>query len=126
MMSAAGRAMRRHRPHGPAEFFLECVADSLARITQACPEALVGVEVGVEDVPDVAAQWSSRVPLAAAQEAVAGSAARIVVYRRPVEHRAGTRASLRRLVHSTLVEQVSALTGITLDRLDPEGDAYDD
>ncbi len=122
MSTAVGQYLRRQRPIGPAEFFVQCVGDALARITEACPEALVGVEVGMEDVPDVTGQWSDRVPLAAAQESVPGSPARIVIYRRPVEHRATTRRSLRRLVHSTLVEQVSALTGIPVDRLDPEGE----
>jgi len=126
LSTAAGQALRRTRPAGPAEFFVQCVGDSLAKITEACPEALEGVEVGLEDAPDVTGQWSSRVPLAAAQESVAGRPARIVIYRRPIEHRANSRRALRRLVHSTLVEQVSALTGITVDRLDPTGESGPD
>ncbi len=122
MSTSVGQSLRRQRPIGPAEFFVQCVGDALARITEACPEALEGVEVGMEDVPDVSGHWSNRVPLAAAQESVPGSPARIVVYRRPVEHRATTRRSLRLLVHSTLVEQVSALTSIPIERLDPDGD----
>jgi len=122
MSAAAGPMLRRQRPVSPAEFFMQCVGDALARITEACPESLIGVEVGMEDVPDVTGQWSTRVPLAAAQEATSGGPARIVIYRRPVEHRATTRRSLRRLVHSTLVEQVAALTGITVEQLDPEGE----
>jgi predicted Zn-dependent protease with MMP-like domain len=123
LASVAGATLRRQRPVSPADFFLQCVSDSLARITQACPEALAGVEVGMEDVPDVTGHWSSRVPLAAAVEASAGRAARVVMYRRPIEHRASSRRTLRRLVHSTLVEQVSALTAIPVERLDPDGDA---
>lgn len=123
--SVAGQALRRHRPTSRAEFFVQCLSDSLARITAAAPEALVGVEVGLEDVPDTSGQWASRVPLAAAQDATPTSAARIVVYRRPIEHRATTRPQLRSLIHGTLVEQVSALTGIPADRLDPDEDEDD-
>ena len=117
----AAQALHRHRPAGPAEFFVQCLTDCLARIGDACPEALVGVDVGLEDVPDPRRHWSDRVPLAAAQEATADSLARIVVYRRPIEHRAGDRSQLRALVLQTLVEQVSALTGIPVERLDPDG-----
>ena len=67
--SVAGRALRRERPVARGEFFVQSLSESLARITAAAPEALVGVEVGLEDVPDMAGQWSTRVPLAAAQEA---------------------------------------------------------
>lgn len=124
--SLAGKALRRHRPVSRAEFFMQCLSESLARITAAAPEALVGVEVGLEDVPDMADQWSARIPLAAAQDASPTSPARIVVYRRPIEHRATSRRQLRSLVHGTLVEQVSALTGIPVDRLDPDdGDDED-
>ncbi|MGV8850178.1 MAG: metallopeptidase family protein [Propionibacteriaceae bacterium] len=124
--SVAGRALRRHRPTSRAEFFVQCLSDSLARISAAAPEALVGVEVGLEDVPDMTGQWSSRVPLAAAQDATPTSSARIVVYRRPIEHRATTRRALRSLIHGTLVEQVSALTGIPAERLDPDDEDDED
>lgn len=123
--SVAGRALRRDRPVSRSEFFLQSLSESLARITAAAPEALAGVDVGLEDVPDMKDQWSSRVPLAAAQEATATSPARIVVYRRPIEHRATTRRQLRALIHGTLVEQVSALTGIPVERLDPDDEDED-
>ena len=124
--SVAGRALRRDRPVARAEFFVQSLSESLARITAAAPEALVGVEVGLEDVPDMAGQWSTRVPLAAAQEATPTTPARIVVYRRPLEHRATTRRQLRSLIHGTLVEQVSALTGIPVERLDPDDEDDED
>lgn len=124
--SVAGRALRRERPVARGEFFVQSLSESLARITAAAPEALVGVEVGLEDVPDMAGQWSTRVPLAAAQEATSTTPARIVVYRRPIEHRATTRRQLRALIHGTLVEQVSALTGIPVERLDPDDEDDED
>ena len=45
----------------------------------------------------------------------------MVVYRRPLERRAATRKGLRILVFRTLVEQISGITGIGLDELDPNG-----
>ncbi len=122
----ASRALSRHHPTAHGEFFVQCLTEALARISDACPEALSGVDVGLEEVPDTTGQWSDRVPLAAAQEATPDSLARIVVYRRPIEHRATSRTQLRRLVFRTLVEQVSALTGITVDRLDPDGESAED
>ena len=50
----------------------------------------------------------------------------VVLYRRPLEHRARTRKGLRILVFRTLVEQLHALTEIPLEELDPEGWATDD
>ncbi|MDO5285757.1 MAG: metallopeptidase family protein [Actinomycetia bacterium] len=123
--TSAAQALLRLRPAGPADFFVQCLTDALAQIRDACPEALVGVDVGLEDVPDTRRQWSDRVPLAAAQEATPDSLARIVVYRRPIEHRASDRQGLRTLVLQTLVEQVSALTGIPVERLDPDGTSED-
>ena len=47
--------------------------------------------------------------------------AQIVLYRRPLEHRASSRQGLRILVHRTLVEQLSALTGVPTSEIDPLG-----
>lgn len=104
-----------------AEYFLQCARDSLQIISQNCPQALAGIDIGVEDVPggsfDISAM--DRVPLAAAMEASKERAARIVIFRRPLERRAADRADLRWLVHSTLVEQLSALTHYPMHELDP-------
>jgi hypothetical protein len=68
--------------------------------------------VGVEDVPLLKTAWSGdRVPMSAALEPSKGRPAQIVIYERPLEHRASNRAALRSLVHRTIVEQLSALTG---------------
>ena len=123
--TVAGRALRRSRPVGRGEFFLRCVTESLAQIADHAPHALIGVDIGVEDVPDTTGAWSHRVPLAAAQDATPDTLARIVVFRRPIEHRASNRRQLRSLVLRTLVEQVAALTGIPVTTLDPEGDDED-
>ncbi|WP_331715771.1 metallopeptidase family protein [Tessaracoccus coleopterorum] len=40
-----------------------------------------------------------------------------MIFERPLEHRAGSRSQLRDLVHQTIVEQLSALTGRSIEEL---------
>jgi zinicin-like metallopeptidase len=109
------------------DFFAESLRSSVARTVTACPQAMIGVDVGFEEVPSNLNGWhAERVPLAAAIPARAGNNAQVVLFRRPLEHRATTRAELRTLIHRALVEQLSALTGISLDDLDPSGRSGDD
>lgn len=118
--------LKRKRPTGAVDYFIQCVTTTLSDIERARPEALAGIDIGLEDVPDPSTLWTSRVPLAVAQDATEHSPARIVVYRRPIEHRALNRRELRELVFSTIVEQVSAVTGISVDDLDPTGRREED
>ena len=108
----------------PADFFTDCLRASIARTARVCPRALVGIDIGYEEVPGNLETWrSARVPLAAAVPARSGQNGQVVLFRRPLEHRASSRADLRRLVHRALLEQLSALTGIGLGGLDPSGEA---
>ena len=103
--------------------FTDAVADSVARIARRCPQALIRVQIGWEEVPHLAVAWTGhQVPLAAAIEATEELPARVVVYRRPLEQRAATSRGLAILVHRTIVEQLAALTGIPVDDIDPESD----
>ena len=108
-----------------AGFFADCLRGSLARITETRPEVLVGVEVGFEDVPTLTDGWYDSVPLAAAVSARPGSPAQVVLYRRPIEHRTTGRRELARLIHRTIVEQLSALTGIETSEIDPAADDWE-
>ena len=109
------------------DVFTACVRSSVHRISEACPRALVGIDVGFEDVPSALGSWhEGRVPLAAAVAVRPQQPGQIVLYRRPIEHRAATRRELRVLVHRTIVEQLSAITGIGPDELDPTGLGGDD
>jgi hypothetical protein len=110
-----------------AEFFNDAVQAALERIGRQCPEALFGITVGIEDVPPVDGGWAThRVPLAAALEGTAERPAQVVIYRRPLEHRAMTRRGLRILVYRTIVEQLSAVTGRSVDEIDPDGAGADE
>jgi hypothetical protein len=117
-----GRAVSPATSPSKADFFLEVVHEAVERIAARSPEALVGVTFGVEDVPFLETAWTgNQVPLAAALEATEDRMAQVVVYRRPLEHRAATRTGLRILVYRTVVEQLSALTGRSVDEIDPDG-----
>lgn len=114
------------RPSGRTEFFDLAVRASVERITRHCPEALQGVTLGVEDVPFLEGGWGgSEVPLALAVEPTEETPGQVVVYRRPLEHRAATRQGLTILVHRTIVEQLAAVTHYTADQIDPEPDDED-
>jgi len=118
---------RPSRPATKADFFTETVQEAVERVAEQCPEALVGVTFGVEDVPYLATAWSGdQVPLAAAIQGDEDHLSQVVVYRRPLEHRAASRRGLRILVYRTIVEQLSALTGRSVSEIDPEGAGADD
>ena len=116
-----GRTVPLQRPTPRSDYFVDCVAEAVALVQQSCPSVLVGVDIGSEEVPGRTVLWrEDRVPLAAAVDATPTEAARIVLYERPLEHRAISRAALRELVHRTLVEQLSALTGRSVTDIDPD------
>jgi hypothetical protein len=123
--SPVGQRLRERRPGLPSDFFFHCVADSVAQVARHCPEALAHVDIDVEEVPDLSEPWLTQAPLAVAREATLDRLAQVVLYRRPIELRCTSRANERDLVHTTLVEQLSQLTGIAVERLDPD-EPHDD
>lgn len=122
-----GSAARVSRQRNREAVFTDAVTASVVRIGRQCPEALRSVDIGVEEVPHLPTAWSgNQVPLAAAVEATEDRFAQVVVYRRPLEHRATSPRGLRILVHRTIVEQLAALTGLGPDTIDPEGYGIDE
>ncbi|MDR0415875.1 MAG: metallopeptidase family protein [Propionibacteriaceae bacterium] len=124
--SPAGPRLRAQRPSLASRYFVDCVATTIDDIAEHCPEALPHVDIGIEEVPDVADLWSPHVPLATARDAGPNHAAQIVVYRRPIEFRCSDRHQIQQLVFTTVVEQLSQVTGISIDRIDPEHHRTDD
>lgn len=113
------------RPPLRGELFEQAVSESV-RFLQHHSDVMTGLVVGVEEVPPPQAPWATtQIPLAVAVEASAERPARVVMYRRPIEHRAASPRGVRILVHRTLVEQVAALTGRSVADLDPLG-RYDE
>jgi predicted Zn-dependent protease with MMP-like domain len=89
------------------------------------------VEFAVAEVPpgDTDGWSGDPVPLARLFPAEGTTPARIVVYRRPLEARAGDRSELGSLVHDVVVEEVAALLGMEPENVDPrygDGDGDDD
>lgn len=115
-------------PADPRTYFAECVSHALAQISEACPRALAAVDVGIEDVPTItAASWvPPRVPLAAALAPTVSTNGQVVLFRRPLERRAASRKGLQILVYRTLVEQLSSITGLGADEIDPTGRRADE
>lgn len=108
----------------PAQYFSACLLESVHRIEQTCPKALLGVDVGVDEVPTAELNYNvnDSVPLAAALQADRGQPAKIVLFRRPLERRSTSRNELKSLIHTTLVEQLAALTGFSMHTIDPKLD----
>ena len=110
--------------------FDEYVLDAVEEVERAVDgdpalgEQLGVVEFGIEEVPpdgDLAAAESGAqaLPLARSQEAGAGSPARVVIYRRPVELRSPDLRDRAALVHELVVDELADLLGVPVDRLDP-------
>lgn len=109
------------RPFGPTrrELFDDLVLAAVTDLEERWADRLGLVEYGVEDAPQVPDDWESgRVPLASLVRGSGSTPARIVLFRRPVEHRATTRAELEGLVLTVLVEQVAELLGLAPEDVD--------
>lgn len=118
-----------------SQTFDELVLDAAERIS-AHIESERGTGLGdvafvVEDVPDLAADPTADfasdfitdlprdVPLGRIEERTPTTPPTVVVYRRPVEARAGRGRELTELVHDVVVEQVADLLGTDPDDVDP-------
>ncbi len=76
-------------------------------------DRLPPLDLAVEDVPALPETWSSdRVPLGSLTAATPTARARIVLFRRPIEHRAEDRAELAAIVLAVLVDQVADILGV--------------
>jgi predicted Zn-dependent protease with MMP-like domain len=96
----------------PAEQFDDVALTVMEDVRARWAEELDGLEVAVEEVPLLPPGWASgTVPLATFVSAEAGSPPRIVLFRRPIEHRAEGRAELEALVLTVIVEQVADVLG---------------
>lgn len=78
------------------------------------------VEYAVEDAPQVPDDWDpGTVPLSSLVRGSGGRPTRLVLFRRPIEHRSGSRSDLEALVLTVVVEQVAELLGIDPEVVDP-------
>lgn len=107
------------RPSRRAEFD-ELVLSLVERLVGRWQSELEDVEFGTEDVPQIPDDWADDpVPFGSCVPARGGTPARIVVFRRPVELRAATRAERTALVNEVLVEYIAELLGRDPSEIDP-------
>jgi len=127
-----GPAVRPRDPGTPElrtrrERFDALVLDVVTELDERWQEHLGLVEYAVEDAPQIPDDWDTdRVPLASLVRGSGTTPTRLVVFRRPIEHRSATRADLEQLVVTVVVEQVAELLGIDPAQVDPRYPGGDD
>jgi len=78
------------------------------------------VEYAVEDTPQLPDDWATgTVPLSSLVRGTGSEPTRLVLFRRPIEHRCETREDLEAMVLTVVVEQVAELLGIDAAQVDP-------
>ena len=107
--------------------FDDLVLTVVSDIEDRWQEHLGLVEYAVEDAPQVPDDWEpGTVPLSSLVRGTGGRPTRLVLFRRPIEHRSGSRSDLEALVLMVVVEQVAELLGIDPETVDPRFTAGDD
>lgn len=107
------------RPSRRTEFD-ELVLSLVERLAARWESELEDVEFGTEDVPQIPDGWADDpVPFGSCVQARGAIPAKIVVFRRPVELRASTRAERTALVNEVLVEHIAELLGRDPSEIDP-------
>jgi predicted Zn-dependent protease with MMP-like domain len=107
------------------ERFDDLALDIVTDIDSRWQERLGLVEYAVEDTPQIPDDWTSgTVPLSSLVRGTGAAPTRLVLFRRPIEHRCETREDLEAMVLTIVVEQVAELLGIDAEQVDPryEGD----
>lgn len=91
--------------------FDEMVLDAAETVEHRVGRPL-GIELAVEDVPPSdPAPWEHGIPLGRLFPAERDLSPRLVLYRRPIEHRASDEAELAALVGEVVTEQVARMLG---------------
>lgn len=104
----------------PAEHFDQVALRIMRAVVDRWTEQLGHVELAVEEVPVIPAHWASAtVPLSSYVEAPATGRPRLVLFRRPIEHRADGLAELEALLLTVIVEQVAEVLGLPVEDVLP-------
>ena len=102
------------------ERFDELVLDTVRDIDARWQDRLGLVEYAVEDTPQLPDDWAGEiVPLASLVRGHGVEPTRLVLFRRPIEHRCESRADLEAMVLTVVVEQVAELLGVDAEDVDP-------
>jgi hypothetical protein len=104
----------------PAASFDHIALRILQGVVSRWTDRLGDVELAVEEVPVLPVHWSeSTVPLASWVEASGAARPRLVLFRRPLEHRAEDVSDLEALLVTVIVEQVADVLGIPPEQVLP-------
>jgi hypothetical protein len=107
----APRGVPARRP--PAERFDLVALRIMRAVVDRWTDRLGDVELAVEEVPVIPVHWvSSTVPLSSYVDASGGHRPRLVLFRRPIEHRAENLAELEALLLTVIVEQLAEVLGL--------------
>lgn len=102
------------------ERFDRLVLDIVKEIDARWQRQLGLVEYAVEDTPLLPDDWGEEtVPLSSLVRGTGGEPTRLVLFRRPIEHRCESRAELEAMVLTLVVEQVAELLGLPPEDVDP-------
>ncbi len=102
------------------ERFDELVLDVVTDLERRWGDRLGLLEYAVEEVPSLPDDWSTAsVPLSSLVRGGGGRPTRVVLFRRPIEHRADTRQDLEAMLLTVLVEQVAELLGLSPEDVHP-------
>jgi len=103
------------------EQFDQVAVDVMSDVESRWTEELATVELAVEDIPVLPRTWvAPRVPLASLVPATQTTPTRLVLFRRPIEHRAETRTDLEALVLTVVVEQLADYLGVPAEDVHPD------
>jgi len=107
-----------------AERFDALALGVMEELWERFPAELSGIQLAVEEVPLLPDTWSAEtVPLSSYVPAHGREPGRVVVLRRPIEHRAATRADLEDLLLTVIVEQVADVLGLPPESVHPDYEA---
>jgi predicted Zn-dependent protease with MMP-like domain len=102
------------------ERFDDLVLTVVTEIEARWEQQLGLVEYAVEDAPMLPDDWDAdTVPLSSLIRGSGTSPTRMVLFRRPIEHRSSSREDLEAMVLTVVVEQVAELLGIDAEDVDP-------
>jgi Zincin-like metallopeptidase len=103
------------------EQFDQIALDVMSDVESRWPEELATIELAVEDIPVLPLTWvAPRVPLASLVPATSVVPPRLVLFRRPIEHRSETRADLEALLLTVVVEQLADYLGVPAEEVHPD------
>ena len=104
----------------PRQRFDDLALRIVSEVDERWQDRLGLLEYAVEDAPQVPDDWhAGTVPLSSLIRGAGPQAARLVLFRRPIEHRSESRAELEAMVLTVVVEQVAELLGIPAEDVDP-------